>query len=62
MKKIVSVSLGKAEHDYEFTGNFLGKKFQVKRVGCEGRVARGGVVTFAASSQQNTHADTANKL
>src|ERR1043166_919444 len=34
MKKIVSLSLGSAERDYEFTGNFLGKKFQIKRVGC----------------------------
>lgn len=38
MKKIVSISLGKAEHDYEFTGNFLGKKFQIKRVGCDGNI------------------------
>ncbi|MBL8195999.1 MAG: hypothetical protein JNM06_19565 [Blastocatellia bacterium] len=38
MKKIVSISLGKAERDYEFTGNFLGKKFQIKRVGCDGNI------------------------
>src|SRR5260370_23641895 len=36
MKKIVSISLGSAEYDYEFTGSFLGKKFQIKRVGCNG--------------------------
>lgn len=38
MKKIVSISLGKAEHDYEFTGTFLGKKFQIKRIGCDGNI------------------------
>ncbi|MFY9222877.1 MAG: dehydrogenase [Blastocatellia bacterium] len=38
MKKIVSISLGKAERDYEFTGSFLGKKFQIKRVGCDGNI------------------------
>src|SRR4051794_26963210 len=38
MKKIVSISLGSAEHDYEFTGNFLGKKFQIKRIGCNGDI------------------------
>ncbi|MEW6737217.1 MAG: hypothetical protein AB1489_38385, partial [Acidobacteriota bacterium] len=38
MKKIVSLSLGSAERDYEFTGNFLGKKFQIKRVGCNGDI------------------------
>lgn len=38
MKKIVSISLGKAEHDYEFTGTFLGKKYEVKRVGCNGDI------------------------
>lgn len=38
MKKIVSISLGKAERDYEFTGTFLGKKFQIKRVGCDGNI------------------------
>src|SRR5438874_11895994 len=36
MKKIVSISLGSAERDYEFTGTFLGKRFQIKRVGCNG--------------------------
>src|SRR6185369_1173491 len=36
MKKIVSLSLGTSDRDYEFTGAFLGKKFQIKRVGCNG--------------------------
>lgn len=38
MKKIVSLSLGSAENDYEFAGSFLGKKFQIKRVGCNGDI------------------------
>lgn len=39
MKKIVSISVGSAEHDYEFTGTFLGKKFNIKRVGCNGDIS-----------------------
>jgi predicted amino acid dehydrogenase len=38
MKKIVSISLGSADQDYEFTANFLGKKFQIKRIGCNGDI------------------------
>ena len=40
MKKIVSVSLGPARDDYEFQTSFLGKTFQVSRVGVDGDIAR----------------------
>lgn len=33
MKKIISVSLGPSEQDYEFTTKFLGEDFTVKRIG-----------------------------
>jgi len=36
MKKVVSVSLGSSSKDYEFKTRFLGKDFQIKRVGADG--------------------------
>jgi predicted amino acid dehydrogenase len=36
MKRIVSVSLGSAAGDYEFTTNFLGHTFHIRRVGADG--------------------------
>ncbi|MBL8149164.1 MAG: dehydrogenase [Blastocatellia bacterium] len=40
MKKVVSISLGSSERDYEFTGTFLGEKFHIKRIGCNGDIAK----------------------
>ena len=36
MKKIISVSLGSSEQDYEFNTNFLDQDFTVKRIGTNG--------------------------
>ncbi len=35
MKTVVSISLESSEHDYEFTTEFLGQKFHVKRIGVD---------------------------
>ena len=40
MKRIVSVSLGSASADYQFTATFLGHQFHVRRVGADGNVAK----------------------
>jgi predicted amino acid dehydrogenase len=36
MKKIISISLGKSEQDYEITAKFLGQDFFIKRMGTDG--------------------------
>jgi len=36
VKKIVSVSLGSSDYDYEFETEFLGQKFNVRRLGTDG--------------------------
>ncbi len=38
MKRIVSVSLGPAGADYEFTSTFLGQQFHIRRLGTDGDV------------------------
>jgi hypothetical protein len=40
MKHIVSVSLGPANADYEFTTRFLGQQFHIRRFGADGDVSR----------------------
>lgn len=40
MKKIVSISLGQSARDHEFTAEFLGETFQIKRVGTDGDVKK----------------------
>jgi len=40
MKRIVSVSLGRATADYQFSATFLGHQFHIRRVGANGDVAR----------------------
>ncbi len=35
-KQIVSVSLGSSDNDYEFEAEFMGKKFNIKRIGTDG--------------------------
>ncbi|OZG75183.1 dehydrogenase [Hahella sp. CCB-MM4] len=35
MKTVISISLGTSEEDYEFTTEFLGQAFQVKRIGVD---------------------------
>jgi len=40
MKKIVSISLGSSEGDYEFSTQFLGVDFQVQRFGTDGRLGK----------------------
>jgi predicted amino acid dehydrogenase len=40
MKRIVSVSLGPASEDFEFTTAFLGQQFQIRRIGADGDVSR----------------------
>ncbi len=35
MKTVISISLGSSEEDYEFTAEFLGQPFQVKRIGVD---------------------------
>lgn len=35
MKKVVSVSLGSSKQDFEFTTEFFGQKFQIKRMGAD---------------------------
>ena len=36
MKKIINISLGSSEQDYEFKTNFLDQDFTVKRIGTNG--------------------------
>ena len=36
MKRIISISLGTSERDYEITTKFLGKDFFIKRMGTDG--------------------------
>ena len=36
MKQIVSVSLGSSDYDYEFETEFMGQKFNIKRLGTDG--------------------------
>lgn len=36
MKQIVSISLGPSDYDYEFETEFMGKKFNIKRLGTDG--------------------------
>jgi len=38
VKQIVSISLGNSKEDYEFVAEFLGKKFNIKRIGTDGDV------------------------
>ncbi|MGE3842588.1 MAG: dehydrogenase [Vicinamibacterales bacterium] len=40
MKRIVSISLGSSETDYEFTTPFLGERFHIRRLGCDWNVDR----------------------
>ena len=40
MKKVVSISLGKSDQDYEFTTQFMGQEVNVKRFGADGNVDR----------------------
>jgi predicted amino acid dehydrogenase len=35
MKKVICVSLGSSKHDYEFDTDFLGQKFNIKRIGTD---------------------------
>ena len=35
MKTVVSISLESSDHDYEFTTDFLGEPFRVKRIGVD---------------------------
>ena len=35
MKKVVSVSLGSSKQDFEFTTEFFGQKFHIKRMGAD---------------------------
>jgi predicted amino acid dehydrogenase len=36
MKKIISISLGTSQRDYEFRTKFLGQKFYIRRIGTDG--------------------------
>ncbi len=38
MKQIVSVSLGSSDNDYEFETEFMGQKFNIKRLGTDGDI------------------------
>jgi predicted amino acid dehydrogenase len=38
MRKVVSISLGSSERDYEFSAEFFGRAFHVRRIGCDGDV------------------------
>ena len=40
MKKVVGVTLGSSKKDFEFTTEFLGQEFSVKRVGADGDTAK----------------------
>lgn len=40
MKKVVGVTLGSSKKDFEFTTEFLGQEFSVKRVGTDGDMAK----------------------
>src|SRR5262245_13884404 len=40
MKRIVSISLGSSERDYQLTATVLGQRVEVLRVGTNGAVAR----------------------
>lgn len=40
MKKIVSISLGQSARDHEFTAEFLGETFLIKRIGTDGDVKK----------------------
>ncbi len=40
MKTVISISLGPADQDYEFTTEFLGQSFQVRRIGSDGGIAK----------------------
>lgn len=44
MKRIVSISLGPASGDYEFTTTFLGQTFHVRRLGADWDIARAGAL------------------
>jgi predicted amino acid dehydrogenase len=40
MKRIVSISLGPASADYEFSTAFLGEQFTIRRLGCDGDLGK----------------------
>lgn len=40
MKTVVSISLGSARHDFDFTTRFLGTRLRVRRLGTNGSLAR----------------------
>ncbi len=40
MKKVVSISLGQSLRDHEFTAEFLGETFQIRRIGTDGDVKK----------------------
>ena len=40
MKRVVSISLGASERDYQFTTNVLGQRIEVQRIGTNGDVGR----------------------
>ncbi len=40
MKRVVSISLGASERDYQFTTNVLGQRIEVRRIGTNGDVGR----------------------
>lgn len=40
MKKVVSISLGASEQDFEFVAPFMGQQISVQRVGADGNIAK----------------------
>ncbi len=53
MKKIVTVSLGASKKDFEFTTQFLGQEFSIRRMGADESVAR----AWELMRRQQAHAD-----
>ncbi len=40
MKNVISISLGASSQDFEFSTVFLGRRLHVRRLGCDGSIAR----------------------
>jgi len=40
MKKVIGVTLGSSQKDFEFTSDFLGQEYSIKRVGTDGDTAK----------------------
>ena len=54
MKRIVSVSLGPGDLDYEFRTRFLGESFQVSRIGTDGDAGQAGKLLAARRDEADT--------